>query len=114
MYDNEGNVESITMEQNMVLTVDLSFEKFMLVVKQMHPNKASGPDGSNPAFFQYFWLMLGREVFSRYKEWLRSCMFPANLNDTNVVLIPKTENAESMKDLRPIALCNILYYFPRY
>lgn len=35
--------------------------------------------------------------------------FPGDLNDTNVVLIPKKENTDSMRDLRPIALCNVLY-----
>lgn len=35
--------------------------------------------------------------------------FPANLNETNVVLITKKENACWMRDLRPTALCNVLY-----
>lgn len=36
-------------------------------------------------------------------------MFPAEVNDTNIVLIPKKENADTMKDLCPIAPCNVLY-----
>lgn len=43
------------------------------------------------------------------KEWLRLGKFPEDLNDTNIVLIPKKENADCMRDLRPIALCNVLY-----
>lgn len=43
------------------------------------------------------------------KKWLSNLHFPPHLNDTNVVLIPKCESLLSMKDLRPISLCNVLY-----
>lgn len=99
----------VTSEQNAKLVDDVTYEEFTCAAKQMHPDKACGPDGLNPAFFQQFWPVLGREVFGTCKQWLDSCSFPANLNDTNVVLIPKKDNARNMKDLRPIALCNVLY-----
>lgn len=34
---------------------------------------------------------------------------PKGVNSTILALIPKTENAERMKDFRPIACCNLLY-----
>lgn len=52
---------------------------------------------------------MGREVFECYMNWLKGNSFPADLDHTNVVLIPKKENACHMKDLHPIALCNVLY-----
>lgn len=99
----------VTNGQNRELVAELTFEEFSNAIKQMHPDKASGPDGLNPAFCQNFWAILGDEVFRCCKEWLENGSFPANLNDTNVVLIPKKENACCLKDLRPIALCNVLY-----
>lgn len=99
----------ISEEQNEMLVAELSFEEFSVAIKQMHPDKSAGPDGLNPAFFQNFWLLLGREVFQSCKRWLHMTEFPAELNDTNIVLIPKKEDADSVKDLRPIALCNVLY-----
>lgn len=99
----------VTDEHNRWLVADLTFKEFTTAVKQMHPDKASGPDGLNPAFFQQFWPVLGKEVFNCCKDWLSNCSIPANLNDTKVFLIPKKENACKMKDLRPIALCNVLY-----
>ncbi|XP_074364595.1 uncharacterized protein LOC141705594 [Apium graveolens] len=69
----------ITEEQNRILTAEVGFEEFTCALKQMHPDKASGPDGYSPAFFQHFWSLLGRE------------------------------NVDNLKDVRPIALYNVLY-----
>nr|GLL27130.1 uncharacterized protein LOC109159537 [Ipomoea trifida] len=44
-----------------------------------------------------------------YRRFIESARLPKRANDTFVVLIPKKLNLESMKDLRPIALCNVLY-----
>ncbi|GAU47271.1 hypothetical protein TSUD_280940 [Trifolium subterraneum] len=35
--------------------------------------------------------------------------FPPNINDTNIALVAKVDRPESMKDLRPISLCNVVY-----
>ena len=106
---NSASHRVLTSEQNLALTEEFTFEEFTIALKQMHPNKAGGPDGLNPAFFQNFWKVMGQEVFQQCKEWLRTKNFPGDLNSTNIVLIPKKENASCMRDLRPIALCNVLY-----
>lgn len=93
----------------MKLTEEFRFEEFITTVKQMHPCKSAGPDGLNPAFFQKFWSIMGVDVYEYCKSWLESAVLPGELNSTNVVLIPKKEDAHYMKDLRPIALCNVLY-----
>lgn len=99
----------VSNEQNQILVEEVSFDEFTEAIHQMHPDKASGPDGLNPAFYQNFWKIMGMEVFDCCKDWLQGNSFPADLNHTTVVLIPKKENVCHMKDLRPIALCNVLY-----
>lgn len=68
----------------------------------MHPDKAPGLDGLNLGFF-------GTDVFLACCKWLQEGQFPHGLNDTNIVLILKCDNPKSMKDIRPISLCNVLY-----
>lgn len=78
---------------------EVSFEEILVTIKQMHPDKASGPDGLNPTFFQQFWSIIGRDVYECLRDWLSTGSFTTNLNDTNVVLIRKKEKACCMKDL---------------
>ena len=95
-------------EHNSLLS-PFSYEEFELAVKQMHPDKAPGLDGLNPAFFKFFWPVLGKDIFQACVIWLEKKEFPANLNDTWITLIPKCEIPKSMRDLRPISLCNMFY-----
>ncbi|GAU24827.1 hypothetical protein TSUD_157400 [Trifolium subterraneum] len=63
----------------------------------------------HPAFYQRFWEQCSDDIFSAASTWLERGYFPTSLNETNMCLIPKCDNPTSMKDLRPISLCNVLY-----
>ncbi|KAK2365796.1 hypothetical protein QL285_079253 [Trifolium repens] len=99
----------ITDEDNIALTAPITKEELKCSLFEMHPDKSPGPDGFNPAFFQRFWNLCGDDVFVAAKCWLERGYFPSALNETNICLIPKCDDPVSMKDLRPISLCNVLY-----
>jgi hypothetical protein len=99
----------ITQDNNDRLVAPITREELKEALFQMHPDKAPGPDGFNPAFYQHFWDLCGNDIFEAAKDWLERGYFPASLNETNICLIPKYDNPTSMKDLRPISLCNVLY-----
>jgi hypothetical protein len=40
---------------------------------------------------------------------LNGAAMPTGWNDTTVVLIPKVKDPKSLKELRLISLCNVLY-----
>ncbi|KAA3466605.1 LINE-1 reverse transcriptase isogeny [Gossypium australe] len=48
----------------------------------MHPNKAPGPNGFNPAFFQKCCHLVEVDVVQHCQQWLNCGEFPNNLNDT--------------------------------
>jgi hypothetical protein len=99
----------VTNDDNQQLTRDFNKEEFKEALFSMHSDKAPGPDGLNPEFYKKFWDICGEEVFRTSLQWLQRGYLPDELNETNIVLIPKVDNPMSMKDLRPISLCNVLY-----
>ncbi|CAN0866692.1 Transposon TX1 uncharacterized 149 kDa protein [Linum grandiflorum] len=74
-----------------------------------HPDKAPGPNGFNPGFYQQLWDEIGDDVVHAYMQWLQQGGLPKDVQQTTTVLIPKVQSPESMKDFRPISLCNVLY-----
>nr|GMD77815.1 ribonuclease H [Ipomoea batatas] len=94
---------------NVALLRPVTEEEVRQAVFQMHPDKSPGPDGLGPGFFQHFWDIVGADVTMFCRSFMTSGKLPTKANDTLIVLIPKKANPDSMKDLRPIALCNVLY-----
>lgn len=63
LIENEGVDKVIIEEQNLGLTAEISFEEFTAAVKQMHHDKASGPDGLNSVFFPTVLVELRERCF---------------------------------------------------
>lgn len=98
----------ITDEENIRLSRPITRSKLQAAAFEMHPNKSSGPDDFNPAFFHKFWELCGNDIWSATSNWLEGEFFAHSLNDTNICLIPKCNQPYHMKDFRPISLCNAL------
>jgi hypothetical protein len=60
-------------------------------------------------FYKKSWEFIGEKVTTEVLNVLNGGPMTEGWNDTCVVLIPKIKNPESMKDLRPISLCNVVY-----
>ncbi|XP_019173839.1 PREDICTED: uncharacterized protein LOC109169413 [Ipomoea nil] len=99
----------VTPAQNESLIRPFTMDEVKAALFSMYPDKAPGPDGMNPGFYQHFWDEVGGDVSSFIVNCLDNCSFPATLNETDVVLIPKKQTSERVSDLRPIALSNVIY-----
>ena len=53
---------SIIEEDNVMLIAPFTAMEIKDVVFSMHPGKALGSDGMNPAFFQHYWHILGHST----------------------------------------------------
>lgn len=42
----------------------------------MHPNKAPGPDGFHPGFFQQMWDIVEEDLYSKISEWFHARKIP--------------------------------------
>lgn len=98
----------IDLEDNLVLLAPFSDEEFNVAAFHMHPDKAPGPDGLNLDFYRHFWSTCGEDVIASCRSWLNKGKIPYTMNETRIALVPKCD-PQSMKDLRPISLCNVPY-----
>jgi hypothetical protein len=76
---------------------------------QIGPLKAPGPDGFPARFLQRNWGLLKDEVVAAVQLFFESGIMPSEVNDTAIVMIPKKNEPQELKDFRPISLCNVTY-----
>ena len=99
----------VTQEMNMRLIREPSEVEIKEAVFAIHPEKAQGPDGMTSLFYQRFWKLIGPDIVRMVKNFFSSGELDEQLNQTNICLIQKTERPKSMKEFRPISLCNVSY-----
>ena len=63
----------------------------------------------NPTFYQIFWQVVDSDVVKEITYWYDHYHLPPGINETLITLILKKKNLETVGDLLPIALCNVVY-----
>ncbi|XP_074300110.1 uncharacterized protein LOC141631324 [Silene latifolia] len=76
-------------------------------VFQMGPMKSPGPDGIPAIFYQRCWHLVKKDCTKAILSILNSGVVLKEMNRTFIVLVPKCDNPEEVKDYRPISLCNV-------
>lgn len=99
----------VNQQMNITLLQPVVEEEVKRAVFDMHPDKSPGPDGMTPMFYQKCWGIVHKDVVKIVQTFFHSGEFQEGCSEANVVLIPKKKNIMNMGDLRPIALCNVLY-----
>lgn len=99
----------VTQEQNEKLMAPVEVKEVKQALFHMHPDKSPGPDGMSPGFYQKFWHIVGDDIVKVVKQFFEDGLLPKQLTGTNIVLIPKKKAPQTMADLRPISLCNVVY-----
>lgn len=94
---------------NNLLCAPFTAQEIKRAMFDMHPDKAPGPDGMSALFYQSCWNIVGKEVTETTLKVLNYGADLQDLNSTVVTLIPKVSQPVTMKDFRPISLCNVCY-----
>uniref|UniRef100_A0A2N9HH03 Reverse transcriptase domain-containing protein n=1 Tax=Fagus sylvatica TaxID=28930 RepID=A0A2N9HH03_FAGSY len=79
------------------------------VVFGMYSDKAPGPDGLPALFYKRYWSIVGKSVCDAVLNFFKSGHLLTEVNNTFIVLIPKTQSPSSVNHYRPISLCNTVY-----
>lgn len=96
-------------EQKTGLDQLFTMEEIKAAFFSLPKNKTSGPDGYSAEFFTSCWSVIGAEVSAAISEFFSSGTMLKQWNATNLVLIPKIQNASKVSEFRPISCLNTMY-----
>ncbi|GJY50063.1 RNA-directed DNA polymerase, eukaryota [Tanacetum coccineum] len=72
-------------------------------------DKSPEPDGFTFRFYQRYWSLLEKDVIEAVSYFFQHGSFPKGGNSSFIALIPKSQNANMVKDFCPISLIGSLY-----
>lgn len=100
------DVDSITEEENTLLTLPFTLEEIKTTLFDCAPHGAPGPDGIPFSFYQKFWDLVEDDLFLLCKQFYQNSLQLAKINKSIICLIPKERDASLISKYRPISLVN--------
>ena len=99
-------MQTVTQEMNQDLMRALTMKEVRRVVFSLGSLKAPRPDGLPGFFYQHYWSIVQGEVFDAIQAVFQFGFLLRELDESNVVLIPKVVNPETVGENRPISCSN--------
>lgn len=82
----------VSRSMNRALLLEFRAEEVTKALKQMHPKKASVPDGIPHLFYQHYWSIVSNCVTHDVIDFLNHGIIPPTFNETHIIFIPKIKN----------------------
>nr|GEW44783.1 RNA-directed DNA polymerase, eukaryota, reverse transcriptase zinc-binding domain protein [Tanacetum cinerariifolium] len=91
------------------LECQVSKEEIKKAVWDCGIDKSPGPDGFTFGCCRRYWKLIENDAVDAVTCFFHQCSFPKGGNSSFIILIPKTPNANMVKDYRPISLIGSMY-----
>ncbi|KAK1283226.1 hypothetical protein QJS10_CPB21g01808 [Acorus calamus] len=99
----------LSVEDNMHLLSPVTEEEIHKALFSLKPLSSPGPDSFPARFFQLFWNTVHQDLVEAIQSFFISRRILKQVSHSFIALIPKSLNADSIDQYRPISLCNTLY-----
>ena len=94
----QGCFPPLAMESLAQIQAPFSCDEIKQAVFSIGAFKVPGPDGLHPIFFQTQWDVVGESVCNLVQKIVSNLVQVTEINETLIVLIPKLQNSERIKD----------------
>ncbi|GKC01800.1 RNA-directed DNA polymerase, eukaryota, reverse transcriptase zinc-binding domain protein [Tanacetum coccineum] len=99
----------VAFDQQADLEIEVTKEEIKRAVWDCGIDKSPGPNGFTFGFYRRFLKLIENDVVDAVIYFFHQGSFPKGENSSFIALIPKTHDANMVKDFRPISLIGSLY-----
>ena len=103
------DIPQVSQMENEFLIDQFTEEEVRTAIFQMESNKAPGPNGFPPEFYQVFWNTIKDDVMALFRDFHDGTLPLNSLNFGTIILLPKKSDAKVIQQYRPICLLNVSF-----